>query len=301
MIILFALLIFSTLSVSTLSAQAQTPALKAFDSPEAAAEAAIGAAEKNDIAELKAIFGANSKAILTSGDPKQDQEERAEFAKMAREKHAIEKDPMNLHRVILDVGPEDWPFPVPIIESNGKWSFNPEQGELEVHARRIGANELDTIETLAGVVQAQMQYAEADRDSDGILEYAQYLMSSPGKMDGLYSEKSTLFGVQPALAAAEVRPGKVKPVPYHGYYYRVLEAQGPNAEGGAHKYVVDGKHMMAGFAVVAWPAEYGVTGIHTFIVSKDGVVFEKDLGKPASNLVTTVKVFDPDKSWQRVD
>jgi len=301
MIILFALLVFSTLSVSTLSAQAQTPALKAFDSPEAAAEAAIGAAEKNDVAELKAIFGANSKAILTSGDPKQDQQERAEFAKMAREKHGIEKDPMNLHRVILDVGPEDWPFPVPIVEDGGKWSFNPEQGELEVHARRIGANELDTIETMAGLVEAQMQYAAADRDGDGILEYAEYLTSSPGKMDGLYSEKSAIFGVQPALAAAEVRPGKVTSVPYHGYYYKVLAAQGPNAEGGAHKYVVDGKHMMAGFAVVAWPAEYGVTGIHTFLVNRDGVVFEKDLGKPASNLATSVKMYDPDKSWHRVD
>jgi hypothetical protein len=301
MIILFALLVFSTLSVSTLSAQAQTPALKAFNNPEAAAEAAITAAEKNDVAELKAIFGANSKAILTSGDPKQDQQERAEFAKMAREKHGIEKDPMNLRRVILDVGPEDWPFPVPIVEDGGKWSFNPEQGELEVHARRIGANELDTIETMAGLVEAQMQYAAADRDGDGILEYAEYLTSSPGKMDGLYSEKSAFLGVQPALAAAEVRPGKVTSVPYHGYYYKVLAAQGPNADGGAHKYVVDGKHMMAGFAVVAWPAEYGLTGIHTFLVNRDGVVFEKDLGKPASNLATPIKIYDPDKTWHRVD
>ncbi len=182
-------ILFALLIISVLSAQAQSPALKAFDSPEAAAEAAISAAEKNDIAELNAIFGEKSKAILTSGNPDQDKQERAEFARMARSKNHIEKDPMNLHRVILDIGLDDWPFPVPIVESGGKWSFNPEQGELEVRARRIGANELDTIETLAGIVQAQLQYAEKDRDGDGILEYAHQMMSSAGKTDGLYAER----------------------------------------------------------------------------------------------------------------
>jgi hypothetical protein len=286
---------------SLLSAQAQTPALKSFDTPDAAAQAAITAAEKNNIAELTAIFGTKSKAILSSGNPEQDKQERAEFARVARSKYEIEKDPMNLHRVILVVGPEDWPFPVPLIERERKWSFDPDQGDLEVRARRIGANELDTMEALAGIAEAQHQYAEMDRDGDGLQEYAQMIASSPGKNDGLYSEKAAASAPLKPIADAEVRAGKVKPVSFHGYYFRVLDAQGPNAEGGAHKYVVDGKHMMAGFAVAAWPAEYGVTGIHTFVVNHDGVVFEKDLGKPASNLAAPVRWFDPDKSWRRVD
>lgn len=292
--------LFTLLTVSVLAAQAQRPALKTFESPDAAAQAAIAAAEKDDVAELKAIFGADSKAILSCGDPAQDKQERAEFARVARSKHGIEKDPMNLHRVFLVVGPEDWPFPVPIIESNGKWSFDPAQGEMEVHARRIGANELDTVETLAGIVEAQHQYAAADRDGDGILEYARVIMSSPGKTDGLASTSGTST-LPRQVGEAEVRPGKTKAVPLHGYYFRMLESQGPNAEGGAYSYVVDGKHMMGGFALVAWPAQYGVTGIHTFVVNQDGMVFEKDLGKPGSNPVTTVRSFDPDKSWEPLD
>lgn len=282
------------LAVLTLSAQ-----VKKFDSPEAAAQAVIEAAANNNVAALDAIFGTNNKAILTSGDPKQDEQERAEFARVATAKHQIEKDPMNPHRVLLDVGPENWPFPVPIVENNGKWSFEPSQGELEVHARRIGANELDIMDTCAGVVQAQQQYAEADRDKDGILEYAEFLMSSPGKDDGLYSDQSQR--IPKALAEAEVRPGH-KAVPYHGYYFRVLTSQIASDRGGVHlNYMVQGKHMMGGFALVAWPAQYGVTGIHTFIVNQEGVVYEKDLGTPASNLTPAVKSFSPDRTWSRVD
>lgn len=280
-------------AILTLSAQVKT-----FDSPEAAAQAVIDATEKNDVAQLDAIFGANSKAILTSGDPKQDAEERAQFARAARAKHSIEKDPMNLHRVILDVGPEDWPFPVPIVEKNGKWSFEPEQGELEVRSRRIGANELDVMDVCAGMVEAQQQYAEVDRDKDGILEYAEFLMSTPGKDDGLYSENAQR--IPKALADAEVRAGR-KPVPYHGYYFHVLTSQATSEHGGTHNYLVKGKHMMGGFALVAWPSEYGVTGIHTFEVNQTGIIYEKDLGKPASNLTPPVRTFGPDKSWSRVD
>jgi hypothetical protein len=284
------------LAVLTLSAQ-----MKTFDTPEAAAQAVIAAAGKNDVATLNAIFGANSKAILTSGDPKQDAEERAEFARVAASKNKIEKDPMNHHRVMLVIGPEDWPFPVPIVEKGGKWSFEPAQGELEVRARRIGANEIDIIETCAGFVQAQQQYAEADRDKDGILEYAEFLMSEPGKDDGLYSQSAQR--IPKALAEAEARPGRLKPpVPYHGYYFRILTSQTVTDRGGLHvNYMVQGKHMMGGFAVVAWPAQYGVTGIHTFMVNQAGVVYEKDLGAPASNLTTSVKTFAPDKTWSRVD
>jgi len=283
------------LAALTLSAQVKT-----FDSPDAAAQAVIAATETNDIPALDAIFGANSKVILTSGDPKQDAEERAEFARMARAKSHIEKDPMNLHRVFLDVGPEDWPFPVPIVEKDGKWSFDPAQGALEVRARRIGANEIDIIDMCAGFVQAQNQYAEADRDKDGILEYAEFLMSEPGKDDGLYSQSAAR--VPKAFAEAEVRAGRAKAIPYHGYYFHILTSEAAFDRGGAHtNYLVQGKHMMGGFALVAWPSQYGVTGIHTFMVNRDGVVYEKDMGTPASNMTPPVKTYAPDKSWMRVD
>jgi hypothetical protein len=285
---------------AALSAQAQRTTLKSFASAEEAANAAIEAASKNDTAALNDIFGANSKAILTSGDPKQDEQERAQFARVARAKHRLEKDPMNRHRMILDIGPEDWPFPVPIVEHDGKWSFEPSQGQLEVRARRIGANELDAVEICAGYVEAQQQYASADRDKDGLLEYAEYITSTAGKQDGLYFDGSGSLAPK-RFAEAEVRPGNTKPKPYHGYYFHVLTAQGPNAAGGPHQYVVKGAHMMGGFGLVAWPAEYGVTGIHTFIVNQDGIVYEKDLGRSAASLTIPVKSFDPDKSWKRVD
>ncbi len=282
--------------VAGFAVQAQSPALKTFDTPDAAAQAAISAAEKNDTAALSAIFGAQSKAILSTGDPKQDEQERAEFAKVARTKYKIEKDPMNHHRVILVVGPEDWPFPVPILEANGKWSFNAAQGDLEVRARRIGANELDTIELCAGFVKAQEQYAAADQDKDGILEYADRIMSTTGKQDGLFDASSKAPFVSKGFAEAEVRSPGAKARPYHGYYFRILKAQGLNASSGAHEYVVRDKHMMGGYALVAWPAVYGVTGIRTFMVNQDGAVFEKDLGsRPAPAR------FDPDSTWRRVD
>ncbi len=278
-------------AVVTLSAQVKT-----FDSPDDAAKAVIAAAASNDIAELKAIFGANSKAILTSGDPKQDAEERAELARVAQTKYTIEKDPMNHHRVILDIGNDNWPFPVPMVERDGKWSFEPEQGELEVRARRIGANEIDTIDMCAGYVSAQQQYSQVDYDKDGILEYAEVLMSTPGKQDGLYAAGTTR--VPKEFADAEVRAGKTKATPYHGYYFHVLTSQGGTSN---VNYMVKSKHLMGGFALVAWPAQYGVTGIHTFIVNQDGVVYEKDLGTPSSNMTPPVRTYSPDKTWTRVD
>jgi hypothetical protein len=283
------------LAIVSLSAQ-----VKNFDSPDAAAQAVIAAAEQNDVATLNAIFGMNSKAILTSGDPKQDAQERAEFARVAHSKHRIEKDPMNLHRVYLDIGPEDWPFPVPIVEKDGKWSFEPTQGEREVRARRIGANEIDVIDMCAGFVQAQQQYSEVDRLKHGLLEYAEFLMSTPGQDDGLYS--ATAARIPKALAEAEVRAGRTKAVPYHGYYFHIMTSQAESDRGGTHtNYLVQGKHMMGGFALVAWPSQYGVTGVHTFIVNKEGVVYEKDLRAPPSNLTPPVQTFAPDKTWSRVD
>jgi hypothetical protein len=283
---------------SQLGAQVAVP-LKSFETPDAAAKAAIAAVEQNDTAAMNAIFGPNSKGLLSSGDAKQDAEERAQFARVARSKYKIEKDPMDHHRAYLDIGPEDWPFPVPIVERSGKWSFEPEAGRIELRARRIGANEIDTIEQCAGFVAAQRQYAEVDRDKDGILEYAEYLMATPGKEDGLYS--AGYQGVPKKFAESEIRTGAPKAVPYHGYYFHVLTTQTGSYRSVAHSSVVKDKHMMGGFALVAWPAEYGVTGIHSFIVNQDGVVYEKDLKKPLSNFTPPVRSFSPDKTWTRVD
>jgi hypothetical protein len=277
----------------------QTP--KTFDSAEAAAQALMQAAEKDDVAGLAALFGPAGKAVLTSGDAEQDKQERAEFARLARDKHQLEPDEMNAAAMILSVGSDDWPFPVPIVQSKGKWSFDAPQGAVELRARRIGANELDAIEICSGYVAAQTEYAEQDRDNHKILAYAQHIVSAKGLHDGLYWEGNSESLVPKGFADAAVETGRpAAGKPYHGYYFRVLKAQGPNAEGGQHNYVVK-DWMIGGFGLVAFPANYGASGIHTFIVNQDGAIYEKDLGSPATGASTAVTRYDPDKSWTRVE
>lgn len=279
---------------------AQTP--KAFDSAESAAQALIDATEKDDVAALAALFGPGGKGVLTSGDAEQDRKERAEFARLARDKHRLEPDPLNSAATILDIGSEDWPFPIPIVRGKDKWYFDASRGAVEMRARRIGANELDTIEICAGYVQAQMEYAAQVRDKHGMLEYAQRIAGAQGQLDALYWGANGEPLVPRSFAGAEVETGKAgaaKPKPYHGYYFRVLHSQGPNAAGGRHNYMVKDS-MIGGFGLVAWPAHYGVSGIHTFIVNQDGVIYEKDLGNPTTSLSTSVTDYDPDKSWKRV-
>ena len=279
---------------------AQTP--KAFDSAESAAQALIDATEKDDVAALAALFGPGGKGVLTSGDAEQDRKERAEFARLARDKHRLEPDPLNSAATILDIGSEDWPFPIPIVRSKDKWYFDASRGAVEMRARRIGANELDTIEICAGYVQAQMEYAAQVRDKHGMLEYAQRIAGAQGQPDTLYWGGSAEPLVPKTFADAAIETGQpagVKPKPYHGYYFRVLRAQGPNAAGGRHSFVVKDS-MIGGFGLVAWPAHYGVSGIHTFMVNQDGAIYEKDLGNPVAATSTTVVSYDPDKSWTRV-
>jgi hypothetical protein len=281
-------------------ALAQAP--KNFDSAEAAAQGLIDATEKDDVAALSALFGPGGKAVLTSGDAEQDKKERAEFARLAHDKHQLESDPLNSAVAILAIGSEDWPFPIPIVHSKDKWHFDASQGEVEMRARRVGANELDTIEICAGYVEAQMEYAARVRDKHGMLEYAQRIAGGQGQLDNLYGGGSAEPLVPKAFADAAVETGKgaeAKPKPYHGYYFRVLRAQGPNAEGGRHNYMVK-ESMIGGFGLVAWPAHYGVSGVHTFMVNQNGVIYEKDLGNPAASLSTSVTSYDPDKSWTRV-
>lgn len=271
---------------------------RTFGTPLEAIQATIDAAEHNDAAALLQLFGPDGKDILESGDPAQDKDLRAEFARSAHEKLQVETDPTNPDRVTFAVGEQDWPFPVPVVHNkDGKWRFDPVSGRMEILARRVGRNELNAIDICRGYAEAQLDYASEDRDRDGVLKYAQTILSSPGRQDGLYSEKAPGNLVTKAFAGAA---NAAKPEPYHGYYFRILKSQGPEATGGAFDYVVNGK-MIGGFALVAWPAEYGVSGVQTFIINHEGLVYGKDLGVTTPALARQMTRFNPDKSWRRFD
>ena len=257
----------------------QKTSQKTFESPQAATEALIDAASKNDIATLTHVLGSSAKGILTSGDAKQDNAERQEFAKIAKEKHHLEQSSMNSKVMVLVIGDQDWPFPIPLLHDGERWRFDSEGGAIEVRARKIGSNELDAIEACAGYVSAQQAYATKKRTAAGTQEYAESVATSR-----LPEELVNAAGDHPTR-------------PYRGYYFRALKGQGPNAPGGQHPYMV-GKAVIGGFALVAWPAQYGVTGIHTFIVNQDGMVYEKDRGAQSATAVTS---YDPDPSWMPVD
>jgi len=220
---------------------------------------------------------------------------------MAHEKMQVEPAPGDPNRATLVVGPDDWPFPVPIVGKSGQWHFDSGAGRVEILARRVGRNEMTAIDVCRGYVEAQMEYAAADRESAGILQYAQKIVSTPGKKDGLYwaGESDNLVPKAFADASAAMSAEGKKPEPYHGYYFHILKAQGPDAEGGALDYVVKGK-MIGGFALVAFPAEYGVSGIKTFIVNHRGVVYEKDLGAGTVMAARQMTRFNPDKTWQAI-
>jgi hypothetical protein len=286
-----------TLAAALLLQAAPPESQRSFATPQEAIQAIIDAAEHNDSAELVQLFGPDGKDILDSGDPAQDKDLRAEFARSAHEKLQIEQDPTNPDRATFAVGEQDWPFPVPLVREGERWRLDPRSGRLEILARRVGRNELNAMDICRAYVEAQLQYASEDRDKDGVLEYAQRIASTQGKQDGLYSDSASETLVPKAFAAAA---GTGKAEPYHGYYFRVLKSQGPEATGGELNYVVKGK-MIGGFALVAWPAEYGVSGIQTFIVSHEGLVYGKDLGINTSTLARQMTRFNPDKSWRRQD
>jgi hypothetical protein len=268
---------------------------RTFASPQNTIQATIEAAEHNDTVALRELFGPGGRDIVESGDPAEDKEARAEFARAAHEKLEIETDPLTPDRVTFTVGAQEWPFPVPVIRSNGKWQLDSSTGRMEILARRIGANELNAMEVCRGYAEAQLDYASDARDGDRVLKYAQTITSAPGKQDGLYSE-----GVPESLVSKEfAEAAGSKPVPDQGYYFRVLKSQGPDAAGGAFDYVVNGK-MIGGFAMVAWPADYGVSGILTFIINQDGMVYERDLGDGTALRARQITQFNPAKSWRPV-
>jgi len=286
-----------TLTLLASCAFAQQP--KTFDTPEAAVQALIDATSKNDSEALGAILGSNAQGLLTSGDPRRDQAERSEFAQLANTKHSLEKSAMRANTMVLLVGDQQWPFPVPLMRTKDQWHFDPAAGSMEVRARRVGANELDTIEICAGYVEAQQAFA-AERRSGTTMEYARNIVSSPGQKDGLYAPGASPELVPEGFANAAMENPAHPAKPYHGYYFRVLREQGTNAPGGQHRYVA-GKYMIGGFALIAWPAEYAVTGVHTFIVNQDGTVYEKDLGAQTSTAARAIVRYDPDSSWTAVD
>jgi hypothetical protein len=283
------------LTVAIGAAFAQQNTMKTFDSPEAAVQALIDATSKNDSVELAAVLGSKGQGILTSGDASQDQAERHEFAQLASARHKVEPSNMKAGTMILVVGEQNWPFPVPLVQVDQRWRFDAGMGAMEVRARRVGGDELDAIEICAGYVEAQQAYAAQRRSGAATMEYAKAIMSSPGQKDGLYPELVPEGFAQAAMEA----PGR-KAKPYHGYYFRILKEQGTNAPGGPHKYVA-GKYMIGGFALIAWPAQYGVSGVHTFIVNQDNTVYEKDLGAQTATAAPALVRYDPDSSWTPVD
>jgi len=276
----------------------------AFNSPQQAAEALIGAAESYDVSTLLAIFGPDGKDFISSSDPVQDKSIAASFAAKAREKHLVTIDPKNNAQAILTVGDDDWPLPVPLVRRASKWYFDSKRGHDEILFRRIGANELDAIQICRGFVDAQMEYAAQIHDNSGVNQYAQKIISTPGKHDGLYwqdADGTNSAPISEAIARAieeGYTPGKTSV--YHGYYFKVLKGQGPAARLGQLDYVVEGI-MIGGFALVAFPAEYRVTGVKSFMVSYDGIVYEKDLGSDTVGIAQSMERYNPDKSWQRTN
>jgi hypothetical protein len=287
-------------SLAVVSFSALSFAQQRFDSAQAAAQALIDGAAMHDTAGIAAIFGPQGNAILTSGNADQDRAEQSQFSQLAQAKHQLIVDPRDPKRVILSIGEEDWPFPVPIVQSKGKWSFDASEARTEMQARRIGTNELDAIEICAGYVEAQRKYASEDHDKAGMLEYASHMVSAGNGRHALYSEGTSEPLVPRGLADATWDGQKKAIKPYHGYYFRILDGQGPNAPGGAHNYLAKGK-LIGGFGLVAWPAQYAVTGINTFIVNQDGVVYQKDIQPAPGAAAAPITRYDPDPSWKPVE
>lgn len=278
-----------------------------FGSPEQAVEALIDATREGDTEKLKDILGPGNDEVISSGDAVQDKADRERFLESYQEKNRLENQSPD--KSVLLVGKDEWPFPIPVVKEGDSWRFDARAGAEEILVRRIGQNELKTIETLSDYVDAQAEYAAKDRNGDGILEYAQKIASQPGKQDGLYWEagagdEQSPFGPLVAAAAQEgylaVGRHDATPAPYYGYFYRMLKAQGEHAPGGAYAYVVNGK-MLFGFSLMAYPAEYGSSGIMTFMVNQEGAVYQKDLGEDTEKAATSLEIYDPDQTWLKVE
>jgi hypothetical protein len=281
---------------------APAPHAKAFDTPQQAADVLVDAADKFDTTTLTQIFGPGGDDIVFSGEFPQDRKHAGDFAAQAHEKKSISVDPNSRTRAFMLVGNEEWPFPVPIVKRGNKWFFDAKAGRQELLYRRIGANELDAIQICHGYVEAQHEYALQPREGYDVNQFAQRIVSTPGKQDGLAWQNAdgTWDGPIGEKIARAIEQGYTSGAePYHGYFFKILKGQGLAAPLGEMNFVVKDV-MIGGFALVAAPAEYGVTGMKTFIVSHDGVVYEKDFGPKSLKEFEKMELFNPDKSWTPV-
>jgi Protein of unknown function (DUF2950) len=279
------------------------PKARAFTSPEEATKAFIGALRAGDTKALLAILGPDARPLLTSGDDVADREERERFLKAYDEAHRLEPD--GDRAVVLHAGKDDWPFPIPLVKTGSTWRYDTRAGREEILSRRVGQNELSAIQTCLAYVDAQREYYERNPQGTALLQYAQRISSSKGKRDGLYWESATgePSPLGPLVAEAQhagyaVGRSSGKPIPYHGYYYRILTAQGLAAPGGAYDYLAHGQ-MIGGFALVAYPAQWGSSGVMTFIVNHEGVVYQKNLGPKTAEIAASMKTFNPDSTWKK--
>jgi Protein of unknown function (DUF2950) len=306
-----AALLVGTLIVGLASGTTAQQQQQTFASPEEGVAALVEALKQDDSGALEAVLGPGSAEIINSGDPVADKNAKDEFLRNYEAKSTLV--PVNDSTRRLQVGESDWPLPIPIVRRDAAWTFDLEAGRDELLNRRIGRNEANAIEAALAFVDAEREYASEDRDGDGILEYAQQFGSTNGMKNGLYwpvqpGEPPSPLG--PFFADAQSEgyfqewsekgsPAPRPPEPYHGYNYLILTAQGPSVTGGAYDYIVDG-NLIGGVAMIAYPAEYGVSGIMTFIVNHDGIVYQRDLGPDTSDIAQAVTAFDPDATWQRV-
>ena len=282
---------------------------KLFASAEEATEAFVSAVRADDMKTLLAILGSEGRTLLASGDPVADRDARRRFVELYDAAHKLVASG---NTTVLHIGEADWPFPIPLVQDRERWRFDARQGREEIIARRIGRNELHTIQTCLAYVDAQREYYAEDRNGDGILEYAQQFKSSPNKRDGLYWPSTQagepLSPLGDLVVSAQAKgyqlaknPAKnPAPTPFNGYFFRILTGQGAAAPDGAYDYIVRG-HMIAGFGMVAFPAQYGVSGVMTFIVNHDGIVYQKDLGPTTGTIATAIRRFNPDETWTKVE
>ena len=288
-------------AVAVLLAETASAAQKSFASPEEAVKSLVAAVVADNTKEMMAILGPGSKELISSGDDMADKVGRGKFLKAYDRMNSLKEESAD-KRVLL-IGEDNWPMPVPIIKKGTTWVFDIQKGKREILSRRIGRNELYVIDVLHAYVDAQHEYASKDCRGGGKVEFAQKLISSEGTRDGLYweakeGEEESPLGPFVAQAASE---GYANPnlSPFHGYYFKILKGQGKHAEGGAYNYVVKGK-MLLGFAIIAYPAQHGNSGVMSFMVNQEGVIYEKNLGRNTKRIAEAMKVFNPDKTWKNV-